>query len=216
MIPALRAGSFAVNGAVFFGLPWLGGLPWPAAVAVAVGMFAAAWWACGRTPPSTSAPPGVVDAAARTAERMGVPPPRYVGSLPGWTAAAVRAGRGYGLLVGVEVEAGHREAVVAHEIAHFRMGDLFWEPFTDGPARLLVSAAGRVPPLWVIAVPFLVLAAPLARATELAADRLAAGCVPAYPAVLREVARKMGSAPSLFYPGLNARVRHTARDSLEG
>jgi Zn-dependent protease with chaperone function len=129
---------------------------------------------------------------------------------------AVRARGGYGLLLGVEVDPDHREAVLAHEVAHYVRGDLFWEPFTDGPGRLLAAAASGVPPIWVIAVPFLLLGAPLARATELEADRLAAGCIPSYGRVLSAVASRMGPSRTLMYPGLSARARHVARDSMEG
>ena len=216
MIPLLRAGSLAVNGALFLGAPLLAGVPFPGAAAIAAALFAASWWACGRAPGASPAPPEVIAAAERVARRMGAPPPRGVRSVAGWTAAAFRARDGYGILLGRDVEEPHREAVLAHEIAHYVRGDLFWEPWTDGPARILAGAATRVPPLWVIALPFLFIAAPLARATELAADRLAAGCVSSYPAVLSEVALKMGGGQTLFYPALHVRVRHAARHSKEG
>jgi len=213
MIPLLRAGSFLANAALFVVVPRLLGAPWPWAAAVAVALFGACWFACGRVPRSEAAEPEVHEAASGAARAMGAEQPRFVRALPGWTAAAVRAGAGYGLLVGVEVRPEHREAVLAHEIAHHATGDLFWEPFTDGPARLLHAAVRNVSPLGVIALPFLLLGAPLARATELRADRLAADAVSSYPAVLREVASKMEARASLLYPSLRSRVRHAARDS---
>jgi Zn-dependent protease with chaperone function len=125
----------------------------------------------------------------------------------------VRRGRGYGLLVGDALEPHHLEAVLGHEIAHHRGGDLLWEAFTDGPARLLLPAVRKVPPLVCAVFPFLLLGAPLARATELRADRLAAARIPSYPVVLAEVAKSSGGAETLLYPSLRERVRRSARHS---
>ena len=213
MIALLRAGSLLFNFALFAGVPYLLGLAWPWALLVAGALFASTWWACGHMPRHAAASAEQEEAARRAARRLGVAAPRFVGAVEGWTAAAVRCGRGYGLLVGADVAREHHDAVLVHEIAHYATGDLFWEPFTDGPARLLVHAAHSVPPLGVIAIPFLLLGTPLARATELRADRLAARAVPGYPAVLREVAPRMEARGTLLYPSLRARIRHSARDS---
>jgi hypothetical protein len=123
----------------------------------------------------------------------------------------VRAGRGYGLVLGEEVAPRHREALLAHEMAHFASGDLFWEPFTDGPARVLSEATRGL--FRILAVPFLAAAVPLGKVTELNADRLAAAAFPAYAAVLREVAERMGPGTGLFYPSLRQRALHAARGS---
>jgi hypothetical protein len=211
MIPLLRAVALSGNAALFAALPLLLGFPWVLAAAVVVALFALSHWACGRAPAGAPAPPEVHEAATRAAGRMGAPLPRYVRSVPGWTAAAVRSGRGYGLLLGVEVAPRHREAVLAHEMAHHVAGDLFWEPFTDGPARVLLSAAGGH--FRVTALPFLAWAAPLAKLTELNADRLAADAFPDYAGILREVAHTMGVGAGVLYPSLGQRARHTARDS---
>ena len=213
MIALLRAGSLLLNVALFAGVPYLLGLAWPWALLVAAALFLLSWWACGHVPRSEAASPEQEEAARRAAGRLGVAAPRFVGAVAGWTAAAVRCGRGYGILVGADVAPQHHDAVLVHEIAHYATGDLSWEPFTDGPARLLVHAARSVPPLGVIAIPFLLLGAPLARATELRADRLAARAVPGYPAVLREVAPMMEARGTFLYPSLHARIRHSARDS---
>jgi hypothetical protein len=213
MIAVLRAGSFLVNLALFAGVPHLLGLGWPWALLVAAACFLGSWCACGRVARSAPASRAQEDAARRAARLLGTAAPRFVREVEGWTAAAVRRGWGYGLLVGADVAPEHHDAVLVHEIAHYSTGDLFWEPFTDGPARLLVHAAHAVPPLVVIALPFLLLGGPLARATELRADRLAAGAVPGYPAVLREVAVRMEARGTLLYPSLGARIRHSARNS---
>lgn len=214
MIPFLRIGALACNVAILGGVPWWFGAGLPAAAGcVAVG-FALAWWACGRVPRGDEAPAEVQAAAREAARKMGAEPPRFVRTLAGWTAGAVRDGRaGYGLLLGAEVAPPHRLAVLAHEIAHVAAGDLRWEPFTDGPARVLIHALRPVPPLVVIVFPFLLFGAPLARATELRADRLAADTIPDYAAVLRSVAPKMGVRATLLYPSLARRVRHSARGS---
>jgi hypothetical protein len=96
-------------------------------------------------------------------------------------------------------------------MAHYAAGDLFWEPFTDGPARVLLGAAGGF--FRVTALPFLPWAAPLAKLTELNADRLAADAFPDYADVLRDVAHTMGAGAGVLYPSMGQRARHTARDS---
>jgi Zn-dependent protease with chaperone function len=123
----------------------------------------------------------------------------------------VRSPGGYGLVLGEEVQPRHREAVLAHEIAHFAAGDLLWEPLTDGPARVLLETTRGL--FRVLAVPFVVAAAPLGKATELNADRLAARAFPGYADTLREVADKMGPGAGIFYPSLAQRARHAARHS---
>jgi len=155
MIAFLRAGSLLFNFALFAGVPYLLGLAWPWALLVAVALFLLSWWACGHVPRNEAASAEQEESARRAAQKLGVVAPRFVGAVEGWTAAAVRCGRGYGLLVGADVAQEHHDAVLVHEIAHYATGDLFWEPFTDGPARLLVHAAHSVPPLGVIAIPFL-------------------------------------------------------------
>jgi len=211
MILLLRVLSFAANAALFAALPLLLGLGWPAAAAVAAALFLVFWWACGRAPEGAPAHAEVLEAAARAAERMAVRAPRFVRTVPGWIAGAVRAGGGYGLVLGEEVTPRHREAVLAHEIAHYAAGDLFWEPFTDGPARVLLETTHGL--FRVLAVPFALAAAPLGKVTELNADRLAARAFPSYAATLREVADKMGPGAGLFYPSLGQRARHAARYS---
>ncbi|MFI5402641.1 MAG: hypothetical protein ACHQ1G_06860 [Planctomycetota bacterium] len=211
MIPLLRALSFLANTILFAAPPLLLGADWPVAAACAAALFSVSFWACGRAPKGAPAHDDVLEAAARAGERMGVPPPRYVRTVPGWTAGAARAGLGYGLLLGEEVAPRHREALLAHEMAHFAAGDLLFEPFTDGPARVLLETTGGL--FRVLAVPFLVAAAPLGKVTELNADRLAAAAFPSYAAILREVADKMGSGAGLFYPSLGQRARHAARGS---
>jgi hypothetical protein len=211
MIPLLRVISFLANAALFAAPPLLLGFGWPVAAGLAAALFLVFWWACGRAPSGAPAHADVLEAAARAAERMGMPLPRFVRTVPGWIAGAVRAGGGYGLVLGEEVAARHREAVLAHEIAHYSAGDLFWEPFTDGPARVLLETTRG--PFRVLAVPFALAAAPLGKVTELNADRLAAGAFPSYAATLREVADKMGPGAGLFYPSLGQRARHAARYS---
>ncbi|MGH2670223.1 MAG: hypothetical protein ACRDH5_14095, partial [bacterium] len=132
----------------------------------------------------------------------------------GWTAAAVRAPGGYGLLLGREVAPEHYRALLAHEIAHASEGDLFWEPYTDGPARLIVSSLRGTPVLLFPFLPLLLFAVPLARATEVRADRRASAVVPSYPEALKEVARRGGGGPSLLHPSPALRLRVSARDSL--
>jgi hypothetical protein len=214
MIGFLRTGALTCNVTILGGVPWWLGAGLPASLACVAAGFALAWWACGRAPRGDEAPAEVQAAARDAARKMGAPPPRFVRTLPGWTAAAVRDGRaGYGLLLGAEVAPAHRLAVLAHEIAHVTTGDLRWEPFTDGPARMLVQALRPLPPLVVIVFPFLLFGAPLAHATEIRADCLAADTIPDYAAVLREVAPKMGVRATLLYPSLARRVRRSARGS---
>jgi len=211
MIPLLRALSLLANACLFAAPPLLLGLPWSIAAAFAAALFGVSCWACGRAPKGAPAHADAVEAAARAAERMGVPPPRFVRTVSGWTAGAVRKGRGYGLVLGEEVSPRHREAVLAHEMAHYAAGDLLWEPFTDGPARVLLDTTGGL--FRILAMPFLVAAVPLGKVTELNADRLAARAFPSYAETLREVAEKMGPGTGLFYPSLRQRARHAARDS---
>jgi hypothetical protein len=216
LIPLLRAGALALNLALPTGLALLLGLGWGWGVALAVALLALCWWACGLSPPGAEARAGTVDAALGAARLMGAPAPRFVREVPGWTAAAVRRGRGYGLLVGDALEPHHLEAVLGHEIAHHLSGDLLWEAFTDGPARLLLPIVRRVPPLVCVVFPFLLFGVPLAKATELRADRMAAARIPSYPVVLAEVANALGGAETILYPSLRARVRHSARHSNMG
>ncbi|HEX5136707.1 MAG TPA: hypothetical protein VFY93_07030 [Planctomycetota bacterium] len=211
MIPLLRVLSFVANAALFAAPPLLLGFGWLAAAAAAAALFVVSWWACGRAPPGAPAHADVLEAAARAAERMGVRAPRFVRTVPGWIAGAVRARGGYGLVLGEEVAARHREALLAHEIAHYVAGDLLWEPFTDGPARVLLETTRGY--FRVLAVPFALVAAPLGKVTELNADRLAAGAFPSYAATLHEVADRMGPGAGLFYPSLAQRARHAARYS---
>jgi hypothetical protein len=214
MIALLRVGSFLVNLAVFGGLPLALGAGWFGAGVCALACFALCWWACGLHPRGESARPESLSAAREAVRLLDAAEPEQVLECEGWVAAAVRSGRGYALLLGREIAPGHRTAVLAHEVAHVRNGDLFWEPLTDGPGRLLLSASARMPPLVVAAVPFLLLGAPLARATELRADATALRAMPSYPAVLQEVAELLGGRRSLLYPSLRTRVRLSARDSL--
>ena len=211
MIPLLRAGAASANVAVFLGVPWLLGAAPAAALAIASFCFVLSWWGCRRAPSASPASPGAVAAADRIARRLAAPSPRFVRAVDGWAAAAVRAGRGYGLLVGREIRPEHLPAVLAHEIAHHRHGDLFWEPFTDGPARLLLEWGRSVPPFGVLAAPFLAFGAPLARATELRADHAAASVVSSYPAILQEFAAFVPERRSLLYPSLPVRARVAAR-----
>lgn len=214
MIALLRVGSFAINVVVFFGVPYLCGLSWSVSAVVAVALFALSWWGCGARPRARAASESVTRDAQEAARLMGARAPAFVAEVPGWTAAAVRAGAAsYGLLVGEEVAPEDRVAILAHEIAHATTGDLLWEPFTDGPARLLHAAARRVPPLWVTVFPFLMLGAPLARATELRADALAARAVSDYSAVLRRIPSSIARTSTLLYPPLPQRIRHSARYS---
>ena len=194
--------------------PGLLGAGWPISVSFAVAVFGAVYWVSGRVPAGEQADPVTVSLARRLAERMALPAPRFVRHQPGWTAGAVRVGRGYGLVIGEEVEARHREAVLAHELAHVVAGDLAWEPFTDGIARIVTPTVRKLPPIALGVFPFLLLGAPLARATELRADDIAATHVSTYPSVIKEVAAIVGSRETLLYPSLEARARRSARRSI--
>jgi hypothetical protein len=214
MTVLLRLGALAVNLAVAAGVPLLLGLGWASAVAVAAAFFLAVRWACGRAPAGEPADAEVTAAAEHTASRMGAPAPRSVRSVQGWTAAAVSRGRGgYVLLIGAEVPAAHRGALLAHEIAHVVEGDLAWEPLTDGPARLLLPAVRRLPPLGVAVFPFFLLGTPLARRTELQADRRAARADPSYLSVMKEVMKESDGRVSFLYPTVAQRLRASARKS---
>ena len=213
MIALLRVGALLLNLLVFAGLPlMLGAPPWGALLCALLG-FALTWFGCAFAPRGRDAGLESRATAVAVAARLAAPAPRFVRIVPGWTAAAVRSGLGYGLVLGEEVAAHHREAILAHEVAHYLNGDLGWEPFADGPARLLLSASARLPPLAVAAVPFLLLGAPLARATEIEADRRAASALPFYLSVLEEVASSVEGAPTLLYPSLRTRIASSARDS---
>ena len=65
----------------------------------------------------------------------------------------------------------------------------------------------------IAAASTVILGAPLARATELRADELAARVVSDYPAVLRRISARLGAASTLLYPTLPRRIRHSARYS---
>ena len=214
MIGVLRWGSFALNSLVLVGVPWLLGARIELGIALAVAAFGLSYWVTGRAPSGDAVDPMTVSLAHRLAERMGLAPPRFVRRHAGWTAGAVRAGGGYGLVVGEEVEAQHREAVLAHEMAHVATGDLRWEPWADGFARILTPAVRKVPPISLIVFPFFLLGAPLARATELRADDLAARTVSSYPSVIQEVASIHDAGETLLYPSLRARANRSARRSL--
>jgi len=214
-IAALRIGALAVNAAFAGGVALLVGLAWPWALLSIACFFVSYRWLCGLAPHGESASPELVAIAVDLARRMGAGPPRHVRTMPGMTAAAVRVGwGGYGLLIGAEVLPRHAEAMLAHEIAHARTGDLFWEPFTDGPARVTLPLARSAVPLWLVVFPFFLLGAPLARLSELEADRLAAVHVPSYPLVLKELTAGSAGRVSLLYPSSAQRLRHAARDSI--
>jgi len=214
VITLLRVASFLVNCLCVGGIALLLGAGWAGAAAVCPVFFAFVWWACSRAPATGDAGPDAVRTAGELAQRMGVAAPRAVWTLRGRTAAATRVGTGYALLLGDDVAPQQVEALLAHEIAHYKTGDIFWEPFTDGPARILVTVARACAPFWVAAFPFLLFGAPLARITELRADKLAAGAVPSYLSVLKEFTPGGGARSSLLYPSIRARLRHSARDSI--
>ncbi len=211
MIALLRVLSLLANFAVPFLLAfWLGaGGAW--ATACGVLFLAVSTWLCRRGPATPVASEECVAAARAAAQRMNAPAPRFVRTLPGWTAGVVPVWGGYGLYVGDEIESQHFERVFAHEIAHHVGGDLVWEGPTDGPGRLMLGWGRTVPPLVVIAVPFLLFGAPLARVTELRADRLATDAYPDYPALLGEVGDKMGGSSSVLYPTIDERIRSARR-----
>jgi len=214
MIPLLRAGALAANVLVAAGLPLFLGSGWIASLLICVGFFVLMHWACGLIPPAHDADEATRAAAERAATLMCSGLPLFVRTVGGWTAGAARRGSRYGLILGVEVAESHREAVLAHEIAHVTTGDLSWEPFTDGPARLLLPALYRFPPILVLVFPFFLFGVPLARLTELRADALAATAIPSYPVILKEVASVVGDSGSLLYPSFPERIRHSARDSI--
>ena len=214
-VRALRIGALAINAAFVGGVALVFGATWPWALLSVVWFFLLVRWACGLAPPGEEAASELVALAGDLARRMGAGPPRFVRRLPGATAAAVRVGwSGYGLLIGEQVSARHAEAMLAHEIAHSLSGDLSWEPFTDGPARLALPVLRAFVPLWPVLFPFYLAGAPLARLTELEADRLAAAHVPSYPVVLKEVTSNDRGRASLLYPSPAQRLRHTARHSM--
>ncbi|MHC4338955.1 MAG: hypothetical protein ACYSX0_01900 [Planctomycetota bacterium] len=214
MIPFLRAGALATNLFMAAGIPLLLGGGWIASSLICVAFFVVMYWACGLIPPAHDADEATRIAARRAAALMCTVPPLFVRTVGGWTAGATRRGSQYGLILGVEVAESHREAVLAHEIAHVTSGDLFWEPFTDGPARVLLPALLLCPPIMVVVFPFFLFGVPLARRTELRADALAARVVPSYPVVLKEVADTLGDRDSLLYPSIQERIQHSARDSI--
>ncbi|MHC4931985.1 MAG: hypothetical protein ACYTGV_07340 [Planctomycetota bacterium] len=154
MITLLRAGALATNILMAAGIPLLLGGGWIASLLVCVGFFVLMRWACNLVPPAHDADQATRAAAERAAALMCSDPPLFVRTVGGWTAGAARRGSRYGLILGVEVAESHREAVIAHEIAHVVTGDLSWEPFTDGPARLLLPALRRLPPILVVVFPF--------------------------------------------------------------
>lgn len=213
MIVALRAGAFLGNLVPSFLFPlWLGASV-PVAVAIAVSCFCLCWWACGRAPKSVPADPAARAEAGEIAEKFGVAAPRYVGVIAGDSAGVVRKGSGYAVLLGADLPETHRRAVMAHELAHVVQGDLFWEPFTDGPLRLLLPVARIVPPVFLVCAPLLLFGVRLARTTELRADRLAANVVSSYPLVLHELASLRNSNSSILYPTLDQRRRVAAQRS---
>jgi len=211
MIPLLRAGALLLNAGAAAGVPWLLGFAWPASAVCLVACAALSWWGCGRSPRALEGGDAHLSEAVTLATLLGAPAPRFVRVLPGWTAASLRAGRGYGILLGAGVGENERRAVLAHEIAHAAAGDLFWEPLTDGPARLLMPLLRAFPPLAIPLCPILVLAIPLARATELEADRRAARIVPDYARILAEIAENQRAQPSLLYPSFPKRIAVSAR-----
>jgi hypothetical protein len=213
MILLLRLGAFALNVGFVAAAALLAGAPAPAVPAVVAALAALSWWGCGRAPAGDPAPEAIVAAARALASELGAAPPRFVCMHPGWFGAAVRDGVSYGLLLGREVREDERRAVLAHEIAHAASGDLLWEPFTDGPARLLQPVLAGFPPLALPLCPLLLLGVPLARATELAADRRAASVVPGYAAALERIAALEPRGASPLYPSIRERIRVSARNS---
>ena len=213
MIALLRAGTLLVNAGVAFGLPILFDVPLTGAAGIAFLLAALSWWGCGRAPRGADAAEEIRQEAFEVAALLDTPPPQFVRALPGWTAAVVRAPGGYGLLMGRDVAKAHRQAVMAHELAHVRTGDLAWEPLTDGPIRLVAPLIQVVPPLAIAFAPLCIFGVPLARATELRADRVASARVPSYPRALQEFASSGRWRPSFLYPSLGKRLRVLARAS---
>ena len=70
-----------------------------------------------------------------------------------------------------------------------------------------------MPPVVVAGVPFLVLGLPLARATELRADRAAAAAVPAYPSAIKELVADQQTGWLSLYPSPERRIVSSARHS---
>jgi hypothetical protein len=214
MIAALRVAALLTNVGVLVGGPWWLGVPLWGAVAFAAICFWLSWVIAGRVPEGESADPMVISTARRLAERMGLEHPVFVRRHPGWMAGAARAPGGYGLVVGDEIEPEHREAVLAHELAHVAEGDLDWEPWTDGFARAVLPAVRAMPPFFLAVFPFFLFGAPLARLTELRADDRAAAVNSTYPLVLQEIASIVGSRATILYPSLAQRSRRSARRSM--
>jgi Zn-dependent protease with chaperone function len=214
MIALLRGAALATNVAVVGGAALLlGAAPWVAAGCVAA-FFAGMAWVTARAPRTGPVDPDVVAQVSDVARRMGVSAPRAVKGIDGATAAVGRVGLGYQLLLGRELDARHRDAVVAHELAHVATGDLLWEPFTDGPARALARPVCAFALLWVPVFPFFIFGVPLARLTELRADRLAARAIKSYPLVLEELTGDTRKRMSLLYPPVTRRLEVAAQDSL--
>jgi len=213
-IALLRGGALLVNAACFLAVPRLLGAPWWAAPPFAALCFLGSRLYARRVPEGEPADPVTSSAARRLAERIGMSHPAFVRVVPGWTAGAVLRGDGYGLVIGEEVDPAYREAILAHELAHVALGDLVWEPWTDGVARALTPAVRKLPPILLIVFPMFLLGAPLARWTELRADDFAAGLVSSYPSVLKEVASIHRSGGTLLYPSLRKRADRSARRSL--
>jgi len=210
-IAFLRAASCGANVVIYGAVPLCLGLAWPWALAAIAACQALSYLGCNLRPRCEPASPEICAAAEAAARALGSDPPRAVQTVNGWTAAALRVRGGYELLVGNEVETRHLPAVLAHEVAHYLERDLFWEPFTDGPARLLLQILRHLPPLALLALPFLLFSVPLARATELRADRLAADAIEGYPEVLRELSSKLGPLATLLYPTLATRIRYAEK-----
>lgn len=206
--------SLACNLLVVLALPWWLSGQLAVGVVTATLFFLLMLWLCRRVPRHFQAAPDVNDLVARTCKRLGVPAPRWVGACDGWTAGAVRHGRSYGLILGVEVARKDLGPIIAHEVAHHVLGDLFWEPWTDGVARWLAPVITRAPFFGVILFPFYVASVPLARWTELRADAFAARRDPGYVRTLAENADRMGGRESVLYPSPQARMRHSARHSM--
>lgn len=214
MISVLRVAALLVNVAFLIGVPVLLGLPFWGAIATAAICFWLSWVVAGRVPAGDAADPMVISTARRLAERMGLEHPVFVRRHPGWMAGAARVRGGYALVVGDEIDPDHREAVLAHELAHVAEGDLTWEPWTDGFARAFLPAVRAMPPFFLAVFPFFLVGAPLARLTELRADDHAAATISSYPLVLQQIASIVESRPTLLYPSLAQRSRRSARRSM--
>ncbi len=215
MIGVLRLGALLVNVAVVAGIPFVLGAPWWGAAAALLTAACASWVLCGRAPRGERAEPLVQEQVHVVCARMAVAAPRFIELIGGRSAAVVRRRGGYGLLLGRELKPEHLASIAAHELAHVRYGDLGWEPFTDGPARLVLRLGRVVPSLVVAGVPFLVLGLPLARATELRADCAAAAAVPTYPAAIKELVLDQQVGWLSLYPSPKRRIAASARHSRE-